>query len=265
MFIQRLLLSLTTASSSSSSSFFPSTSSFSFSSSCSAPRRRTQHRKTDTRQAEDTSGRGKVNREKFLARRVTVGLVACFFFFDPCHATLLSSRLPSRAEGIFRFIHRWTPDPANFSTASNRHRLLLILYAPFIPLNIIPRTSTCIPFQPRQKERRVRPTRRFERFFFCHVCLSPRPGQRSFFDSSVIERARPRDIDFFASYAFRTSPPGDDHPFQSFYSMEGFFVISRLLCIVRVLYIHTRARVLHVSFIQNSLSRMNFARFQREN
>lgn len=110
MFIQRLLLSLTTASSSSSSSFSPSTSSFSFSSSCSAPRRRTQHRKTDTRQAEDTSGRGKVNREKFLARRVTVGLVACFFFFDPCHATLLSSRLPSRAEGIFRFIHRWTPD-----------------------------------------------------------------------------------------------------------------------------------------------------------
>lgn len=197
-----------------------------------------------------------------MARRVTVGLVACFFFFDPCHATLLSSRLPSRAEGIFpsvdtgsgKLLYRKQPS----SVAS--HSLCALHPSEYHSANV-----DLHPFSTSSEGTTCPPDETFRTFFFCHVCLSPRPGQRSFFDSSVIERARPRDIDFFASYAFRTSPPGDDHPFQSFYSMEGFFVISRLLCIVRVLYIHTRARVLHGSFIQNSLSRMNFARFQREN
>lgn len=147
MFIQRLLLSLTAVSS-------PSV---------------RWKRLTTSKDRQlvyyNTTGNEKVHgfrREKFLARRVTIRM-ACFFF-NPCHTTLFSA--PSRRENLSLYPLVDT-DPANSATTTTTTTTTdipasLPLSVPFIPLNIIPRTSTCIPFQSRQEKRRVRLTRRFE-------------------------------------------------------------------------------------------------------
>lgn len=142
-------------------------------------------------------------REKFLARRVTIRM-ACFFF-NPCHTTLFSA--PSRRENLSLYPLVDT-DPANSATSTTATTTTdipasLPLSVPFIPLNIIPRTSTCIPFQSRQEKRRVRLTRRFE-------CL-PRLSLASSGRGSLIylDRESPPEGRWLLCVYVSLSPPAD--------------------------------------------------------